>query len=40
MANNSFPAEKMVKHICKRKKSRALRHEEKVATLLERGKNA
>ena len=40
MANNSFPAEEMVKHICKHKKSRALGHEDKGATLSERGKNA
>ena len=40
MANNSFSAEKMVKYICKCKKSRALGHEEKCATLSERGKNA
>ena len=40
MANNSFLAEEMLKHICKHKKSKALGHEEKGATLSERGKNA
>ena len=40
MANNSFLAEEMLKHICKHKKSKALGHKEKGATLSERGKNA
>ena len=40
MANNSFPVEQMLKHICKHKKSKALGNEEKGATLSERGKNA
>ena len=40
MAKNSFPAEEILKHICKYKKSRALGHEDKDATLSERGRNA
>ena len=40
MANNSFPAVEMLKHICTHKKSKASGHEEKGATLSERGKNA
>ena len=40
MSNNSFPAEEMLKHICKHKKSRALGHEDNGATISKRGKNA
>ena len=40
MAKNSFPAEEILKHTSKHKKSRALEHEDKSATLSERGKNA
>ena len=40
MTKNSLPAEEILKHICKYKKSRALGHEDKGATLSESGKNA
>ena len=40
MTKNSLPAEEILKHICKHKKSRALGHEGKGATLSESGKNA
>ena len=39
-AKNSFPSEEILKHTCKHKKSRAFGHENKGATLSERGKNA
>ena len=39
MTKNSFPAEEILKHICKHKKSGSLGHEDKDATLSERGKN-
>ena len=40
MAKNNFPLEEILKHTCKHKIRRALRHEDKGATLSERGKNA
>ena len=40
MAKKSFPEEEILKYTSKHKKSRALGHEDKSATLSERGKNA
>ena len=40
MAKNSFPAEEILKHTSKHKKSSALSHENKSPTLPEKGKNA
>ena len=40
MTKNSFSAEEILKHTSRYKKSRALGHEDKTATLSERGKNA
>ena len=40
MANNSFPAEEILKQTSKHKKSRVLGHKGKSATLSERSKDA